>query len=29
MFHETIVDYYVKIVNTPLYKGKERISLRS
>ena len=22
MIHETIVDYYVKFVNNPLYKGK-------
>ena len=29
MFHETIVDYYVKNVNYPLYKGKERMLLRS
>ena len=29
MLHETIVDYYVKNVNYPLYKGKERMLLRS
>jgi hypothetical protein len=28
MLHETIVDYYVKNVNSPLYKGKGRILLR-